>query len=111
LHQGNSRPTGGARNLLLLAILAVAAASAWLLGFLNPVVILVLLIALAALLGMMFLGKSEREAGPAADVAAAQPTPSSLADELSALADLRDKGVLTEPEFEAEKAKRLRSQA
>jgi len=100
------------RILLPLSIWAVAAASAWLLGLLNPVVILLLLIALAALLGMMLLGKAKGH-GPVADVVREHPPhtapATSLADDLSALADLRDKGVLSEQEFEVQKAKRLRA--
>jgi hypothetical protein len=37
----------------------------------------------------------------------AQPGPSSVADELAKLADLRDKGVLTDAEFAAQKARLL----
>jgi hypothetical protein len=50
-------------------------------------------------------------AGPAAAPAgpAAAPAGPSVVDQLTKLADLRDRGALTEAEFEAQKAKLLAS--
>jgi len=43
----------------------------------------------------------------AAEPPPAQPAPIDVADELTKLANLRDRGILTEAEFEAQKARVL----
>jgi hypothetical protein len=50
---------------------------------------------------------SDRESSPAPAPAAAAAASSSLADELKKFAELRDSGVLSEAEFEEQKAKLL----
>lgn len=50
---------------------------------------------------------SERETSPTTAPAPAAAAPSSLADELKKFAELRDSGILTEAEFEQQKAKLL----
>ena len=52
---------------------------------------------------------SERETSPTTAPAPAAAVPSSLADELKKFAELRDSGVLSEAEFEEQKAKLLKS--
>jgi hypothetical protein len=80
-------------------------------GWSGTMLIVLLMIGVIAAAAAWFLVASRRQTlqvPPAAEAQArANKAPVSLADELGELAALRDKGVLSHQEFEAEKAKLL----
>jgi hypothetical protein len=57
---------------------------------------------------MVLIEQADREEAPPVSAPAPSPTASSVADELTKLADLRDRGALTATEFEQQKATLLR---
>jgi Short C-terminal domain len=80
----------------------------------SAAMLIVLLVVGLAVAAAIILWARRRGSGASArPVREGQPisrsTSSGLADDLSALADLRDKGILSSQEFEVEKAKLLRS--
>ena len=74
-------------------------------------VIALFLIVLVGAAAIFFLITRRNQSVRVQGTSEAQPlapaTPSSLAEDLSALADLRDKGILSHEEFNAEKARLL----